>query len=631
MRRKWAPPAPVPLRFASLALVAALGAGLLVGCGGTTSPAPVARAYLAAWAAGDDAGAARRTDDEVGALAALKASAASLGVTSMRVTTGKITTRGPDATAEFTATVVVPGLGTWTHAGRLPLVRVHGRWVVHWTSQDIDPHLVAGTHLALTRSLPPRAALEDDSGHALFAARPVVQIGIEPDRVHGHLATTLSAVARAVGVQDVAALRAAVLAASPSAFVPVITLRRAAYEKVKAQIYSLPGTVFVASTELLPPTTGFGQALLGTIGPATADVLRAAGPGYRAGDVLGLSGLQAHYQQRLAGSAGGSVVVEDRNGVVTATLVSFAAHPGTPVRTTIDTAVQLAAEAALAHETQPAALVAVRASDGAILAVANAPDATSYDRALEGHYAPGSTFKMVTTYALLGRGVTPSTRVACRPSVVVDGKAFRNFEGEASASAAFATDFAQSCNTAFIAAASRLADGDLATAASALGVAAPWALPVAAFSGAVPPATSPVERAADAIGQGTVSVSPLTMALVASAIDSGRVPSPALVTSPAAPASPGRPLDPARVATLRSLMRLVVTSGTAAHAGLPPGTFGKTGTAEFGTANPPQTHAWFAGFRGDVAFAVIVEGGGVGGAVAAPIAAVFLRGFPASL
>ena len=40
---------------------------------------------------------------------------------------------------------------------------------------------------------------------------------------------------------------------------------------------------------------------------------------------------------------------------------------------------------------------------------------------------------------------------------------------------------------------------------------------------------------------------------------------------------------------------------------------------------PPQTHAWFAGYQGDVAFAVLVEDGGFGGAVAAPLAAQFLR------
>ena len=85
-------------------------------------------------------------------------------------------------------------------------------------------------------------------------------------------------------------------------------------------------------------------------------------------------------------------------------------------------------------------------------------------------------------------------------------------------------------------------------------------------------------------------------------------------------------LDPKVVAALRSFMASVPqTGGTAAGAGLPPGTFGKTGTAEFGNANPPHTHAWFIGYRGNLAFAVIVEDGGVGGRVAAPLAAKFLN------
>jgi cell division protein FtsI/penicillin-binding protein 2 len=58
---------------------------------------------------------------------------------------------------------------------------------------------------------------------------------------------------------------------------------------------------------------------------------------------------------------------------------------------------------------------------------------------------------------------------------------------------------------------------------------------------------------------------------------------------------------------------------------LPAGTSGKTGTAEFGNDNPPKTHAWFIGYRNGLAFAIVVEGGGVGGRVAAPLAAQFLN------
>ena len=76
---------------------------------------------------------------------------------------------------------------------------------------------------------------------------------------------------------------------------------------------------------------------------------------------------------------------------------------------------------------------------------------------------------------------------------------------------------------------------------------------------------------------------------------------------------------------MHRMMSAVVTKGTAKNAGLPQGTRGKTGTAEYGEQDDLKTHAWFIGFRGEVAFAVIVEEGSGGGAVAAPVAADFLR------
>jgi len=77
--------------------------------------------------------------------------------------------------------------------------------------------------------------------------------------------------------------------------------------------------------------------------------------------------------------------------------------------------------------------------------------------------------------------------------------------------------------------------------------------------------------------------------------------------------------------SLRPMMRAVVTRGTAAGVGLPSGVYGKTGTAEYGSGRNPPSHAWFIGYRGDLAFAVLVEGGGVGADASAPIANAFLR------
>jgi cell division protein FtsI/penicillin-binding protein 2 len=78
------------------------------------------------------------------------------------------------------------------------------------------------------------------------------------------------------------------------------------------------------------------------------------------------------------------------------------------------------------------------------------------------------------------------------------------------------------------------------------------------------------------------------------------------------------------VSALHTAMQAVVSSGTATSIS-GSGVAGKTGTAEFGTANPPKTHAWFTGYLGHYAAAVLVQDGGFGGDAAAPLAARMLQ------
>ncbi len=140
----------------------------------------------------------------------------------------------------------------------------------------------------------------------------------------------------------------------------------------------------------------------------------------------------------------------------------------------------------------------------------------------------------------------------------------------------------------------------------------------------MPKPTSEAELAAESFGQGRITASPLVMASVAAAVADGTWRPPTLVPTLKQKAQPQQlPEEVAR--NLRTMMAAVVSKGTAKGAGLPKGTAGKTGTAEFGTGPKLDSHAWFIGFRGEVAFAVVVEAGGMGGAVAAPVAAGFLR------
>jgi cell division protein FtsI/penicillin-binding protein 2 len=329
----------------------------------------------------------------------------------------------------------------------------------------------------------------------------------------------------------------------------------------------------------------------------------------------------------LAGAPGVTVNSSDGTSL-------FAQEPedGTDVRTTLDPRVQEAAEAALAGADlkAPAALVAIDIPSGEVIASANSPT-TGFDRAITGRYAPGSTFKVATAYAYLTRGITtPSSRVPCPETATVDGRAFRNYAGESiSGMPTFAQDFTVSCNTAFVGLSERLEPTDLTDAARALGVGGGWAdrLGVAgAFDGSVPTTNGGTDAAAAAIGQGRIEVSPLSMAVMAGSIGRGTFVAPVLVDTPEAGVRRPAPLDGEAVGQLRSMMSSVVAAGTGkVLRGTPGGSVrGKSGTAEFGNSPDALPRAWFMGYQGDVAFAVLVEEGKTGGTVAAPIAKSFL-------
>ncbi|NYI07664.1 penicillin-binding transpeptidase domain-containing protein [Allostreptomyces psammosilenae] len=341
----------------------------------------------------------------------------------------------------------------------------------------------------------------------------------------------------------------------------------------------------------------------------------------------GSGGLTARYADQLAGRSATAVELADRASEETQeTLFEISeATPGTPVQTTIDAEVQGAAEAALEDVEVNAALVALDATNGEVLAVANNP-ASGFNRALEGRYPPGSDFKVITAAALLQAGVTPSTPVECPRTVTVNGQSFENQdEFVLEDGSTFRDNFANSCNTGIISLRDRLSEDALTNTAAQFGIGAVWEVGAATFDGSVPVPGSPNELAANMIGQGTVEASPLVMASVAATVRSGAFHQPVVVPDAVENPHEVEPLDPTLAGQLRELMGAVVTEGSGeALRGLPGEVGAKTGTAEFGTENPPRTHAWMIGYQDDVAFAVLLEDGGSGGRDAGPVARAFL-------
>ncbi len=410
-------------------------------------------------------------------------------------------------------------------------------------------------------------------------------------------------------------------------FVEVVTLRREVYDQVRTQLQALSGMRFNEGQRMLAESRTFASAVLGSVGPVTKEIMDKNPGRYASNDLVGQGGLEERWDQHLRGSGGVKVVAtrkasdgttQDRDLYVPEVVA------GQPLKTTLDVKTQRAAEAAIAPFSQRSALVAIRVSDGAILAVANKTD---LNVAFTAQVPPGSTFKTVTSLGLLETGrVTPDQIVNCPKFLTVNGRQIQNSEQFELGPVPFNVDFYKSCNTAFASLAPQLGSTGLAQAGASVGLGQQWDLGLDVFSGKVSQGGDPAEQAAAAFGQGTTVVSPVAMAAVAAAIARGQWKQPYLLADvPTRPAADGPAFKQSTVDALHSMMRQVVTNGTATQINDVPNVYGKTGTAEYQTGSPDQTHAWFIGWQGDLAFAVFVEQGGHPQETALPICEAFLR------
>jgi cell division protein FtsI/penicillin-binding protein 2 len=558
-----------------------------------------------------------------------RSATAGLGSGPVSVRPADVQRQGDHASSTLHVTWSLSGSVPWSYDVPVTVVKGAGGWAVQLptTRSAWNAQLGPKDRLTATRTWGTRGNLLDRAGTPLAPLGKVYGVQIDPARATPQSVAALEKITAEPAGSLVAKLASAKKSGS-QAPIPVITYRQADFDARRSQLDALPGVIYPVREQPLAKTRTFAQPLLGSFGPVSAELIAKGKGRYAVGDYAGISGLQGQYDAVLGGTPGVQVTSSAAPGKA---LFEKPPVAGTDVKTTLDPRVQDAAESALqATGSVPSALVAVDVKTGDIMASANSP-ALGLDRAMTGHYPPGSAFKIVTSYALLTSGqVTPTTPVSCPPTFVVDGRTYKNYEGEAFGSPTFTTDFAHSCNTAFVQLSTKLADDELSTAATALGLTG-WAstLGVAnAFDAKAPANNGKTDKAAGAIGQGRDVVSPLALAVLAGNVARGAAVPPALVTSPA-PAGVDRtpkPLNATAVSQLQGLMGAVVTQGTGqALVGTPGGVVrGKTGTAEFGSGNPPQTHAWFIGFQGDIAFAVLVEVGKSGGTVAAPVARAFL-------
>lgn len=518
----------------------------------------------------------------------------------------------------------------WTYESQAPLELVDGEWRVVWSPAVVEPSLVEGEVLDTTPIGARRGDITGAGGATLVTLRPVVRLGI--DRSAVSKAEAVAAARQLAGLVDVDASSYAdeVRKAGDAAFVEAIVYRRDDVPPAAARAAdSVPGVLAVQDELPLAPTRDFAAPILGTVGEVTAEMVKEDPDTYQPGDQAGLSGLQARYDDLLRGAPGVVVNAVAEDGSERELYRADAATGGT-LELTLDPDLQLEAERLLADIGPASALVALKPSNGAILAAANGPGTDGYNIATYGQFAPGSTFKTVSSLALLRAGLTPASQVPCTSAITVDGKRFTNYSDYPSSAIGripLRTAVANSCNTAFISQADRIEGTGLFDAAVSLGLGLDHDLGFPAYFGSVPTPESETEAAADLIGQGRILASPMVMATVAASVQSGGLVIPRMVPSVDVSAPDGaQPLTGAEGRALKAMLREVVTSGSGRGlADLPgPPVIAKTGTAEFGS-DPVRTHAWMIAAQGDLAVAVFVEVGESGSQTAGPILEAFLR------
>ena len=404
--------------------------------------------------------------------------------------------------------------------------------------------------------------------------------------------------------------------------------------------------------------------------------------GYRRGDEIGQAGLEKRWERHLAGRSGGEKVEVDATGRKVRVIDRIKATPGHNVVLTLDMDIQQVAYRAL--KDKEGAIVVLDVDTGAVLALVSTPafDPNSFargmtpgewhqladddetplhNRALQGHFPPGSTFKIVTALAALQEGViSPDQRLFCNGSYQVGNRVLRDWKKYGHGHVAMHQALVQSCDVYFYQLAQRLGVDKIAKHARRFGFGAPTGIEIDGESGGLVPDRAwkrrrfgvrwyPGETPLVAIGQGYLGVTPLQMAsLAATVANGGTVYRPWFVKQVLSPDGevmeeygPVRTgtvkLQEENLAVVRKALFDVVHgrkgTGKRARSDIVE-IAGKTGTAQVvemrGEAVKSEDlpyvvrdHAWFVAYaparNAEIAVATLVEHGGHGGATAAPI------------
>lgn len=510
-------------------------------------------------------------------------------------------------------------------------------WALEAEPEIILPDYTGGETVSLGTTPADRGRIMDDAGQAMVYNRDVVRLGIDKSQLaqdgepadEDTLRASAEALAELVEI-PVDPYVESVLGGGDLAFVEAITLRSSDGDVTATDVEAISGALAIEDQMSLADSRDFAPLLLGRVGPVTAESLE-EDPSLSVGDTIGTSGIQASYEDTLRGTPGMAIQM---NGE---TLYSVDPEDGGDVETTMVPRLQNLAQEIVDDQDTTGAIVAIRPSDGGILAAAShVPDGGFVEIATQSTYAPGSTFKVVSSLAMLRDGLTPDTDVTCSNRTTVHGQSFGNYSGfpsEYIGEIPFRDAVAVSCNTVFADAYDDVSSEEVHQAAVDLGITEETNLGVPARMGSVPQDSELNLHASNLFGQGVVESSTLGMATVTASIAAGSTVHPHLVVPGEDVETPESGISEAEAEDLRTLMTDTVNFGSLESLVDVPGEpiYAKTGTAEAGDGDDSYAHTWVIAMQGDLAVAIFLEEGEFGGSTNGPLLQEFLEGASAIL
>ncbi len=555
-----------------------------------------------------------------------------------------------------------------------------------WHLQILDGEnlrtMSENNRLRLIRTPPLRGVIYDRRGQVLVDSRPAYDVVLVPEDTPD-MQKTIEALSRYVATGENFSSKIVVRDVRRPSYEGIVLAKDVSWPMIAAvetHQLEIPGVTIATSTRRYYPSGGFAAHVLGYVGEISPREL-AQFPGYRMGDLIGKFGIEKKWESILRGKGGGQQIEVDATGRRLRALDTVEATAGQSLVLTLEAGLQKKAESLL--EGREGSIVVLDVRNGDVLAMASRPvfDPNMFargitvdewrdlindplhplsNRAIQGQYPPGSTFKVIMAAAALEKGVvTPSTRFFCSGGLPFGGHVFHCWKKHGHGSVDLRQAIAQSCDVYFYQVGQRLGIQAIADYARRFGLGAPLGIALDhEASGVIPdPAWKKARLGAPwyagetlsvAIGQGYVTATPLQMAMVAAAVaNGGTVYRPHLVKRILG--DDGQPvkeyvpevlqetkIDPRTLRLVREGMTEVVNSpsGTGKKAKLEDILVaGKTGTSQViagtkgkGKGLPRQyrDHAWFISFAPadapEVAVACLLEHAGEGGgAAAAPV------------